>query len=419
MSAQIRRWFDDSQNVNSFLAYRSIPGPIDIDQRVLDAAESDQINGPYDDLVDEGVDRLKGTFERVAAQYDSATTHVLPLSGGLDSRTILGGLLDNVDPGQIITVTFGTPGTWDYRIGQQVADEVGVTNHAIDLTPGSFPWAEQRMVDVASRYDRPTKLFRARSSLEYAFDEVLNLENPVYWSGFMGDAVSGGHLPDSESEAWDEAIEAFRPLNLKCEGLTAPDFDPISVLPDEPALDPSKLSYDDQLDLGVRQPYFIEPAAVFRDNFATPYVEEPYLSFILNVSREYRTDQTLFRDVITSAYPDLFDLPTETMAGLPLSASDRRRKARVGFDLLECKIRRRIGYERVSRRTGHFDWDVELRRSEALQKLVGQQLHDLEARGTVNWLDPDQLYTDHQSGEDLGRQIKMITSLELFLKAEC
>ena len=55
---------------------------------------------------------FKAAFENVSEGH-----HIVPLSGGLDSRAILGGLLDAGLKDQITTVTFGTLGTWDYDIG--------------------------------------------------------------------------------------------------------------------------------------------------------------------------------------------------------------------------------------------------------------------------------------------------------------
>ena len=45
---------------------------------------------------------------------------MVPLSGGLDSRTILAALLEAGLKDRITTVTYGTPGTWDYDIACDV-----------------------------------------------------------------------------------------------------------------------------------------------------------------------------------------------------------------------------------------------------------------------------------------------------------
>lgn len=411
-------WFESSEDINSYLGYRSIPGPIQIDDRVLEAAKQSTIHGNRSRLVEQGRKAISNTFAKLTTPYDSSVTHVVPLSGGIDSRTILGGVLDNVDRDQVVTVTFGTPGAYDFEIGQKVADHAGVKNYAIDLTPGEFPWTEERLLASAGEYTRPTVLFRARTSLEHAFEEILDVDDPVYWSGFMGDAVAGGHLPKAESETWSEAIENFLPMNLKCPHLTDPAFDPISVLPDGPTVDRDRLSFDEQLDFGVRQPYFIRPSAVYKESFETPYIEEPLLSFFLNVSREFRVNRSLFKEIVAESYPALYQIPTETMEGLTLDSIETRKKGRVVLRHVEERLRKLIGWERPSRSTQHLDWNYELRNSEPLQTLVLDQLNDLDERQAVHWLDCCEMYEKHQGGADLGRELKLLTSLEIFLKVK-
>ena len=80
-------------------------------------------------LIDQGVAAIKARFQ----EADNGT-HIVPLSGGLDSRAILAGLLDRGLKDQIIATTYGTPGTYDYDIGCRVAKKIGVKHKAFDLS---------------------------------------------------------------------------------------------------------------------------------------------------------------------------------------------------------------------------------------------------------------------------------------------
>ena len=60
---------------------------------------------------------------------------LVPLSGGLDSRYILGTLLELVSPARILTFTFGSKNSYDFEIGKKVAKEIGVKNIAFPLKP--------------------------------------------------------------------------------------------------------------------------------------------------------------------------------------------------------------------------------------------------------------------------------------------
>ena len=66
--------------------------------------------------------------------------HIIPLSGGWDSRAILGALLERVDKNMVETVTFGAPGQLDYEIGIKVAGWAGVNHKAINLKKNILNW---------------------------------------------------------------------------------------------------------------------------------------------------------------------------------------------------------------------------------------------------------------------------------------
>ncbi len=411
-------WFGNTQNINSFLGYRYLPDRRwDVPPEVLAATEATTEFSSKRGLVAAGQSALETTFRELTAEDDDRVTHVLPLSGGLDSRTILGGLLANVDRERIVTVTFGTPGTLDYDIGKAVATEAGVENRAYDLSPRSFPWTDKLLLKNAAEYARPTKLFRARSALNYAFDE-LNAENCVYWSGFMGEASAGAHLPASESESWSAALSHFVDANFGVPQLTADDFGPREVLPDEPFAERSVLSFDEQLDYGIRQPYYIRPAAVFRDGFETPFCSEPWLEFMLNAPRELRLDRALFKTVVREQYPALFSLPTESNGGLPIDAPKYRRWMNIGKSMVENRVKRALGLRTSRHSTNHFDWNAELKHSERLRSLAKRHLLDLADRNVVPWVDIEGIWNDSQSGGTRGDEIHQLVSLELYLKIE-
>lgn len=409
--------YDDQLSINSFLGYGYRPqSEINLPHGILEAAQSDSpLSGQ--NAINHGPEILRKTFERSINCHSESATHVLPLSGGLDSRTILGGLIENVSRNQIVTLTFGTPGTGDFKIGQQIADLAGVKNYAIDLRPGNFPWTEERMVRVAQRYERPTHLFRAMAALLYGIEQ-LDVADPVYWSGYMGGALAGSTLPKHESMTWNKAIKTFLSNNYTLPHLTSNNFHPQSVLPNKPIIARDVLSFDEQLDYGIRQHYYIRDAATVSGIFETPYLEEPWLSFMLNVPLQQRYNKQAFKKIALRTYPALFDgIPTDNNAGLPIGASEYHRKARLGLFLLREKILTITGRPEPAWITNHFDWNIELRRSKELRKLIGTQLADLRNRECVPWINLDNIWKGHFTGKNNGAEIRQLASLELFLKA--
>jgi asparagine synthase (glutamine-hydrolysing) len=62
------------------------------------------------------------------------TDPLLSLSGGLDSRLILAEMLRSFTPAQFRTMTYGTPGSFDYEISRLIADRYGLRHRSIDLS---------------------------------------------------------------------------------------------------------------------------------------------------------------------------------------------------------------------------------------------------------------------------------------------
>jgi len=177
------------------------------------------------------------------------------------------------------------------------------------------------------------------------------------------------------------------------------------------------MTYDEQLDFGVRQAYYIRPSALPKDGYSSPYLTKTWLDFILNVPRKYRVNKRLFKDIITRTYPDVFSMKTTNYHGLPLTVNPAHAKFRELFIKTKEKIKKNINYCKPWFKTNHLDWDIELKRSRSLKRFARKQLKDLRRRNTVDWINPPSLLTKHRKGEYVGRKIRTLVSLEIFLKA--
>ena len=82
-----------------------------------------------EELVEDGISRWRGVFSDATGELN-----VIPLSGGMDSRAILGGLLERAGRSRLCTVTFGQAGSLDYELGIQVAEAAGVESIGVDLS---------------------------------------------------------------------------------------------------------------------------------------------------------------------------------------------------------------------------------------------------------------------------------------------
>ncbi len=345
---------------------------------------------------------------------------VVPLSGGLDSRAILGGLLEYASPGEIHTYTFGVPGTYDYEIGNSVAAVAGTRHSTFDLNRYSYNC--DNLLDISRRVEGRTALFQhAPVSL---LEKEYGRTSFVFWSGFMGDPLAGSHLLKKDSANWDQARSHFVERNRFCRSmdLAPPGFRASSCLPVVPPVDGGGACYDEQIDFAVRQQCYIKPLVLLRGyEYCTPFLHPDWVDFILNVPRYYRQGQYLYKEVLKAAYPKLFSLSTKNNFGLSLNTPRwrqglRRNKLRVWvvakrfFPWVDCRVLPSLNY---------IDFDRGLRERADLKAVVSESIQDLKKRQIADWIDTDAIWDRHQGRRgNHADALTLLASLEINLKAQ-
>lgn len=381
--------------------------------------------GPFretaDELVGMGVQALQETFVGALDEFDPLRnrTHVVPLSSGLDSRTILAGLLgaDGISRDQIRTVTFGTPGSWDFDVGRAIANTVGVDNVAVDLTAPAFRWDLEELYDYAASQEAPNKFFEGY--VNASLSRVVDAADPVFWSGVMGDAVAGKETTTTPEPSWADACRSFAAFNRLTDArLRPPGYDPTAALPAEPWLPRDRLTYRDQLTLGVERPCFLEPLIVSPDHahrYVRVFLRPEWLSFVLRVPRELRARRNLFKRIVRAFAPDLFAFPTDAANGQPIGSP----KWRVVFGGVTARLRmrvaRRAGIDVVDPWVNYLDFDAALRRDTPLRATVHELVDRFDDRELLGWLDAAELRRAHQRGDGSELPLRLVASLELYL----
>lgn len=203
-------------------------------------------------LVEEGGRLLR----KVCAGAD-AGLHVVPLSGGYDSRFILATLLAAGARERIVAVTFGVPGTLDYDVARLVARTAGVRHETIDLSDRVVTREEL----LRTAHDAPwTILFEVffNTLVQHRFGK-----DATYWSGVMANSMAGVDLRVATRD-WASARREFADhcRVVKTESLTPTSFDAESVLPKAPILEDSALTHFEQLFAFLRYPGRNDPAMV-------------------------------------------------------------------------------------------------------------------------------------------------------------
>ena len=413
------RWYTDHTKLNSFLGYRYVIDDWEIPEWIH------EVTGDLIDvdstaaLLDRGAEALETAFDHALADVESGAVHVVPLSAGYDSRTILAELTERVDTANIRCVTYGTPGGFNYEIAPQVADAAGVEHHRIDLTPGEYDWTVDGLVREARTQTTPSSLFGDNGVLQSFFETVdESTAEPCYlWSGYLGGESGGAHL-DPSVDSWADAVDSFLALNYQHDNLTAPEFEPQSVLPDEPLCDPATLRYEEQLDYGIRQQHYIDTHTDPHEK--TPFTDPAWLGFAFNIPYEMRVGQDVYERLLLETHPSLFELPTARTNGLPITAPTWRQKLQwlakivlpYGIQQLSVDLRHPM--------LMHFDKNNALRHNPHLRSLVKELLASLDRRDLLGWIEIDRLLPAHRrplNFENYGWEILVLASLEIHIRA--
>jgi len=322
---------------------------------------------------------------------------LVPLSGGLDSRVILGMLVAAGHRERVLAVTFGTPGTLDFELGGLVARQVGVRHEALDLT------REPLELDALVAAIPPGGAWV--HALEAHFNALVPARfgrGATVWSGIMANVVNGSRL-GAPRASFDEVrrryAEDYRCVR-SCR-LTSPGFDPLAWLPTEPILASDRLTHAEVLHLGLNYPCRFDPVLLAPGHrYRTPFREPCWVDFALAAAPRLRRDERLFRAVIRAVLPELAALPSKSNAGLALTAPAwrvwlGRQRAR-----LERRLRQRAPglFPRPRADTNYLDLELELRHASPLRTLVRAALDRLPARAVVPWLDVERLWARHACG---------------------
>ena len=319
------------------------------------------------DLVELGAGLFR---EAVAESFQSGMNHVVPLSGGLDSRAILAALIEHTEASNISTFTFGSPGSLDYDIGCMVARRLGTRHTSFDLTKSRFD--QEELEDISRRVGRRTILFH-----HWPVHEAdQRFEGGTVWSGFLGDPLSGSHRPRHPAADMQAAIRAYldknryvRSTDLCLESTNFEQFLELPILPRD------ELSLEEQLDLRNRQVKFVAPLVLMDGyDFKTPFCVPKWAEFMLSIPDEFRAQQCLYKAILMAAFPTAFEYPTKTNHGLPLGASRAQVYARKIWRRLQGQDRR------MAAQINYLCFDRALREREDLLTVIRRNILDLDSR---------------------------------------
>ena len=142
-------------------------------------------------------ERLEDSFIALTRGFDR---FLIPLSGGRDSRYLLGLALKHYNPNQISAFTMGQAGTYDFEIGCRLARRLGLKLHSLQFRPRTH---FENVVEPATYYKNGLINHAVQTPGPF-FESVLGADTGVLiLSGYIGDLVlaSSHTKPMEENEA--------------------------------------------------------------------------------------------------------------------------------------------------------------------------------------------------------------------------
>jgi hypothetical protein len=238
--------------------------------------------------------------------YNKGKQNIVPLSGGYDSRAILAALLEFSDAKDIITYTFGSPGTYEYEIGNKIGKLAGTQHFSFDLT--KIPITQEKLYQTVKVTDGNTNIMQPVFLLDILkqFDQ-----NAIYWSGFTGDGVGGSHYKRNGDTVLKEAKSNF--ISSECTGLISRKDESATndLLENESIYNGVLNTEEDLFFTNHVERYTVNHLFFSNYTYMNPYMEDSFIEFIMGLSNGYREQKYLYNEIMKRRFPLLFQYPTK------------------------------------------------------------------------------------------------------------
>ncbi|MFT6733865.1 MAG: hypothetical protein ACJAS9_002059 [Polaribacter sp.] len=335
---------------------------------------------------------------------------VVPISGGLDSRLILGSLLEHVSPSEITTYTFGIPGSFDYEIGNLVAKAVGTKHFSYDLN--KIEVTEEKLKFFMHHTLCNSDLFTGPPLTELLNDIE---QDSIIWSGFMGDPSIGSHLPSvdaikSVSGNFIENKEDYSRIKLLSQKLTKKNIIPPFYNFENVNGEDSKIEL---WDLQNRQSRYVTSQVFIKPfEYEVPFINRDWLAFSLRLPKALRRNELFYKEFLINRYSSIFNLPVKCNLGTPLKSSLWS----------QLKINGQKAYNKVnknylkSKNINYVNFDQKLRENKPFYDLCSSLLCSFGERQYIDSSEIAQILQLQRSGVDCSRAFTLLASIELILQ---
>jgi asparagine synthetase B (glutamine-hydrolysing) len=360
--------------------------------------------------------------QAVSKRFLSGSTHVVPLSGGMDSRLVLGLLAKHTDLSSVETFTFGQPGQADFDIGNRVAKTLGTRHRVLDLRNHQFSASD--IIETARRMNG-----NSPSLLPSAYFPIYSRLAPdaVVWSGFAGDGVGGGFLRALESlgPSTEPATRRFfewarHDNNWGCDEAS---LEAVHALVGTDSCFEDVLSDMESVWFCNHVDRYTTHQLFFHDvRYLAPLMDDDLVSTLCSLPRKDRLDKRFFNEAArTACSPIFWDVPTKDY-GYKYSKKGRfdSLKSQLGFRFqrdLKKILARSLPSHFHHPRHSYIDLRAALRYRSDVREAVRELFFGFLTRELIDRKLAEGFWDEHQRGGERAREISKVASLEAVLRA--
>ena len=269
-------------------------------------------------------------------------------------------------------------------------------------------------MDISKSVNQQTILFH-----HGPVDEIIDrFSGHEVWSGFMGEVLSGDHIPSYKSKSLNEAKRVFLKSNryVKSLKLINSHDDLIELISYKKGSN-KIVSYEEELDIYNRQSKYIAPHVLMDGlSYQTPFTDSRWVDFILSVGDGYRSGQYLYKQILLNSFPYLFSFPAKCSFGQRLDAN----KALILSSRIMHKIKKIANnhYPNIlNPHTNYINFDDAMRNRQDVKSIIYENIMDLSNRDIIDWVDVTGIWNNHQSKRgNYSDALIVLASLEIHLK---
>lgn len=285
---------------------------------------SDKKEGKSQDYYEERLGNL--ILQAIESNVNDGVRITIPLSGGLDSRTILASIPEQYYP--IDTVTFGTEDMDDVKIAKRVSEALGTNHHYLELLPEDIVNNAKKIVNITDgmiSFLHSTGNMKLELIRDYT-DVCLDGMQP-FGSFFSPFAVF------RRKEKLLIADYLFRPISRALAKSLFIDsyYKKIRDYPREIIENISRrckcTSAGSIIDYSIATQYvrrFVNYGNLVKRTYVevrSPFFDNDLVDFIVSTSPQERRYQSLYARTFSRLFPELSKIPWEK-TGLPVDATN-------------------------------------------------------------------------------------------------